>query len=421
MHIEKKILRKIFYGVIACIVVYWLLHETDKVSSVLSFIRKVLAPFVVGAAIAFILNVPMRFFENLFKGIKKFNTRRVLALLSTILSFLFVLTLVFVLLIPQMIEAVENLSPQLMTFFGKVEEKINSLLQENPEMLEWATNVGLVGFDWSELAKKLLEFLGTSLSTIMSSTFTAISAVSSFLVNMVIGVVFAVYCLFQKDTLARQARKLLYALFPEKASDRTVEIMRMSYSTFANFLSGQCIEVLILGCMFAVSMAIFGMPYIPLVSVLIAVTAFVPIVGSFVGCFIGAFLILVNDPVQAVGFVAMFLVIQQIEGNLIYPRVVGTSIGLSGMWVLFAVTVGGTMFGIVGMVLMIPVASVFYTLIREFTNKRLSVLGIDPEKLKPQPPELRSRISEKRESWMKKKILAKLKNVKKIENKLKRK
>ena len=156
--------------------------------------------------------------------------------------------------------------------------------------------------------------------------------------------------------------------------------MRLANSTFSNFLSGQFVEVIILGSLFAVCMAIFGMPYIPLVSVLIAITAFIPIVGAFIGCFFGAFFILVEDPMMAVWFVVMFLVLQQIENNLIYPRVVGSSVGLPSMWVLVAVAVGGEMMGVVGMFLMIPMASVFYALLREFATHRLELKGISAEK-----------------------------------------
>jgi predicted PurR-regulated permease PerM len=219
---------------------------------------------------------------------------------------------------------------------------------------------------------------------------------------LVIGIVFALYCLFGKETLARQGRRLLYAFFPENVSDETIRVMRLTNSTFSNFLSGQCVEVCILGSLFAISMAIFRMPYIPLVSVLVAVTAFIPIVGAFVGCVLGAFFIFVDDPLLAVGFVVMFLILQQIENNLIYPRVVGTSIGLPGMWVLLAVAVGGELMGVAGMFLMIPFASVLYTLLREVTNSRLENREIAPEKLIPQPPELKSHRKERRRStWNK--------------------
>ena len=212
-----------------------------------------------------------------------------------------------------------------------------------------------------------------------------------------IGLVFALYCLAQKEILARQARRLVYAFLPERISDEIIRVMRLTNTTFSNFISGQCLEAIILGGMFAVVMALFRLPYIVLISVLIALTALVPIVGAFVGCFIGAFLILVNDPFQAVIFVAVFLVLQQIEGNLIYPKVVGTSIGLPGMWVLASVTVGGEIMGVMGMLVMIPIVSVCYTLLREITYSRVEKRQIDPDKLRDHPPELRNQFKENRE------------------------
>ena len=214
--------------------------------------------------------------------------------------------------------------------------------------------------------------------------------------NLFIAIVFSIYCLFQKETLARQGRKILYAFIKESRADYMIHVLRLTNSTFSNFLSGQCIEVCILGAMIAIAMAILRMPYIPLVSVLVAVTAFIPIVGAWAGCILGAFFMLVNDPMQAVWFAVMFLVVQQIEGNLIYPKVVGTSIGLSGMWVLVAVAVGGELFGVVGMLLMIPFASVIQTIAREIVGSRLAKRPIDAEKLTPQPPELSSKLKEKR-------------------------
>jgi len=206
--------------------------------------------------------------------------------------------------------------------------------------------------------------------------------------NAFIAIAFSIYALFQKENLARQGRRIVYAVFPEHIGDKIVRVFRLTNSTFSNFLSGQCLEVCILGMMFAVAMAIFGMPYIPLISVLVAITAFIPVVGAWVGCIIGAFLIFVASPMQAVWFVVMFVVLQQIENNIIYPRVVGTSIGLSGMWVLIAGALGGELMGVVGMFLMIPVTSVVYTLIRGWVRKRLKKRPVREEKLEPHPMEL---------------------------------
>ncbi len=397
LEINKKTFRNIILIGFSCIFLYWILNETERVSAVWSVIKGVFSPFVLGSAIAFILNVPMRAFERLLKGIKKGTLRRLLSVLLTFVALLLVLTLVFWLLIPQLVETVQSLVPKLQAFVIGCEQYITRVLNENPQLMEWiVNNTDFESFNWAGLAERIVAMLGNSVTTIVQSTFSALGVLAGAIFDFFIAIVFSIYCLFQKETLARQGRKLLYAYLPEKISDRIVRVLRLTNATFSNFLSGQCVEVCILGCLFAISMAIFRMPYIPLVSVLVAVTAFIPVVGAWVGCILGAFLILVANPLQALWFVIMFLVLQQIENNLIYPRVVGTSIGLSGMWVLLAVAVGGELMGVAGMFLMIPVASVIYTLLQESTHNRLSKKTINEEKLMAQEPELKSKFKERR-------------------------
>lgn len=397
MKIEKKTLLAIFFGAVGCIVLYWLLHETERVAAFFRFLRGVFSPFFVGAALAFILNVPMRGIEGLLRGIKNPGLRRALAIIGTLLALLLVLALVFYLLIPQIGATITSLIPKLAEFFNEVQTAVTDWLNENPKLMQWVTdNTELEKLNWSALLQRAATLLGNSISTIVDKAFSAIGSVSSAVVDALIGIVFAVYCLFRKEILARQGRRMLYAFLPEKVCDEIVRILRLTNATFSNFISGQCLEACILGALFAVSMAIFRMPYIPLVSVLVAVTALVPLVGAFVGCILGAFFILVDNPLMAVWFVVMFLVLQQIENNLIYPRVVGTSIGLPGMWVLVAVAVGGEIMGIGGMLLMIPLASVLYTLLREITARRLAARGVADEKLQDHPPELQSRFKERR-------------------------
>ena len=398
MEVNKKALRSLFGGVILCIIVYWLLHETERVKSVIKAVTGLVSPFVLGAALAFVLNVPMRAIERLLSGIKKQGTRRALALLLTFIAIILVLAVVVILLIPQIDATAQVFIGELPGFFERSEVLIREFLAENPEILQWLTdNTDLENFDWMSIAQKAAQIAGNSVSAIVNGAFSAVGSVLGILVDAVIGLVFALYCLGRKEILARQGRRILYSLLPEKVSDEIIRILRMTNTAFSNFISGQCLEAVILGCMFAVSMAIFGMPYIPLVSVLISVTALVPIVGAFVGCIVGAFFILVDSPMLAVWFVVMFLVLQQIEGNLIYPKVVGTSIGLPGMWVLVAVTVGGDTMGVAGMLIMIPLASVIFTLMREFTDFRLKHLEIDEAKLVEQAPELKSGFKQQRE------------------------
>ena len=394
MDLNKKTIRYIFVFVAASIFLYWLLNATEQVNAVAAVISGITSPLILGAVIAFILNVPMRAIEKYLTKIANVKLRRTVAILLTLLVVLLVLALVFWLLIPQLTATIESLIPKLTVFFLGVGDRVNEFLQDNPELLEWLNkNTDLEHMDWAGLVQKALSMVGNSVSTIMTRAFSAIGSVANAVMDLVIGLVFAIYCLGQKETLARQARKLSYAFLSEKVADGLVRVLRLSNSTFSNFLSGQCVEVCILGSLFAVTMAIFQMPYIPLVSVLVAVTAFIPIVGAWVGCILGAFLIFVANPLQAVWFVIMFLVLQQIENNVIYPRVVGTSIGLSGMWVLVAVAVGGELMGVAGMFLMIPVASVLYTLLQEYTGIRLNRRNVNADKLEAQPPEIRSKFS----------------------------
>lgn len=406
LEVNKKTLFRIFLGTAGCIILYWLLNERDNVKMVFSAALNILSPFITGGCIAFILNVPMRFFENKLTKIAGEGLRRTVALLLTFVAVLIVLGGVFLLLIPQLVETMQLFLPAVSEFAIEVATWINDFLSENPEVMSFFQNPDTSGaIDLAALVQNVSGVLGNGVSTIVQGAVSTIGSVASFAMDLFVAIVFAVYCLFQKETLARQGRKILYAFTKEKFADRIIYILRLSNSTFSNFLSGQCIEVCILGVMIAIAMAILKLPYIPLVSVLVAVTAFIPIVGAWVGCVLGAFFMLVNDPMQAVWFLIMFLVVQQIEGNLIYPKVVGTSIGLSGMWVIVAISVGGDLFGIVGMLLMIPFASVVQTILREVVAVRVYHRKINPEKLEAQPPILKSHIKENRKKNKEKRMI----------------
>lgn len=409
MELNKNTLRHIFFGAAGLIILYWLLHETERLTNLLYTGWSILAPFFVGAAVAFILNVPMRWIERKLSGIKKTKLRRALAILLTLVCVILVLIGVVYLLVPQLGETVESLIATMPRFFQRLQTHVNDYLSDNPELLKWLTeNTDFTTMNWSELIQKAVSWISNGLGTIIDGALNAVVRLSAGIFNAVMSAVFAIYCLARKEILARQGRRILYSVLPERICDEIVRILRMTNSVFSNFISGQCLEAVILGCMFAVSMAIFRMPYIPLVSVTIAVMALVPIIGAFVGCIVGAFFIMVQDPVLAFWFVVMFLILQQIEGNMIYPRVVGTSIGLPGMWVLVAVAVGGDLLGIGGMLLMIPLTSVLYALAREFTNKRIAARDIDEDKLRDHPPELKSGFKEKRQRSKERRLLKRL-------------
>ena len=278
-------------------------------------------------------------------------------------------------------------------------------LADNPELLEWLHEyTDFTAVNWSSLIEKAVALVTDGLGTVVDKAVSTVISLSNGIFNGVLSVVFAVYCLIRKEILARQGRRILYSFLPESVCDESIRILRMTNATFSRFISGQCLEAVILGAMFAVCMSIFRMPYMQLISVIISITALVPIVGAFAGCIIGAFFILVVDPALAFWFVILFLALQQIEGNLIYPRVVGTSVGLPGMWVLVAVAIGGDLMGVGGMLLMIPLASVVYSLLRELTDRRLAKRGIPKEKLQDQASEIVSKFKEKRQKAKEKKL-----------------
>ena len=400
MNINRKTLRSLFLGAAGCILLYWLLFDTARVKAVWEFFTSMIAPFVIGAVIAFVLNVPMRSIETRMTFVGKPGLRRFIALMLTFIAIGLVLFLVVQLLLPQIIATAEKISIQLPGFGQKIWSAFNDFLEDNPELMEWLReNTDYENLKWSSLVQKLVDLLGNSAANILTGAASAIGSLSTGLFKGVIAFVFSMYCLFRKEILARQARRILYAFLPERFCDATIRILRLTSTTFSNFISGQCLEACVLGGMFAIFMLIFRMPYVPLISVLVAICALVPIVGAFVGCILGAFFILVDgDPMKAVWFAVMFLIIQQFEGNVIYPKVVGKSVGLPGMWVLVAVTVGGALMGIGGMFIMIPLFSVIYSLLREATFKRLSERKIDTVKLNDQPLDTRPRIKRKQKS-----------------------
>lgn len=398
MQIDKKLLHKVFLLIAGCLTFAWLLLDTARATKVFTTIWDLFAPFFVGACIAFVFNVPMRAIERQLDGIRKPGFRRGLAIVLTIAALALVIMFVVELLIPQIQTTTASLAVKLPAFVERTAASLMQLMEENPDVRDWIlATFDLQSLDWSTILTNSLTFLGNQASSFMGGAVSVIGTVTSGVITIVVGIAFSVYCLSRKEILARQGRRILYSILPEGVTDEIIRILRLTNATFSNFISGQCLEACILGCLFAIAMTLFGMPYAPLVSVVIAVTALVPVVGAFVGCILGAFFILVDNPIQAVTFVVMFLIIQQLENNLIYPRVVGTSIGLPGMWVLVAVTIGGDLMGVGGMLLMIPLTSVLYALAREFTDKRLAKRGIPEEKLQDHPPEIKSQFKKNKE------------------------
>ena len=357
-----------------------LLH-LDVVAGAAGWLLGILSPLLLGCAIAFILNVPMRTLERcLFPHAKKANKlRRPLALLLTVAAVSAVLALAGMVIVPGVRDAVTSIAAQVPEAFERLQESA-ARFQEYLPLL--ANQIEGLSIDWAGLSQKAVGLVQNWGKGLLISGGGLVSGIVSGVTTFFIGLIFSLYILLQKEKLARQGRQLCYAFLPETAADQVLDVLRLSEKTFSNFLSGQCLEAVILGTMFVLAMSILRFPYALLVGVLIALTALIPIVGAFIGCAVGALLMLVNDP----WFIVLFLVLQQIEGNLIYPHVVGSSVGLPSIWVLAAVTVGGSLMGIVGMLLFIPLCSVLYALLRRLVYTRLRAKNIPSRKWR-QPPQ----------------------------------
>lgn len=331
----------------------------------------VFAPFLLGGSIAFVLNVPMRAIErHVFPKERQMDRlRRPLALIFTLVAVLGVLSVAMWVIIPGVKEAILSAALQVPEAVDALLLKLQGFAVYLPELGEYLAGLEL---DWQSIAQRVMDVVKNWGGGLLSSGGGLIGGAVSALSTFVIGLIFAIYILLQKERLGRQAKQVLYALSPMERADRTMEVARLTERTFSSFLSGQCLEAVILGCIFVIAMTLFKMPYALLVGVLIGLTALIPIVGAFIGCVVGALLIALTDPIQALVFVGLFLVLQQIEGNLIYPHVVGSSVGLPSIWVLAAVSVGGSLMGIAGMLLFIPLCSVVYALFRAYVKGRLA-------------------------------------------------
>lgn len=326
-----------------------------------------LFPFILGAAIAFILNVPMRFIERHLR-IRKANLKRVCSLILTIIGVAGILMLVCFVVTPQLLETFRILQGSIPVFFAGAQAWLEQIFASDPEVL---AVIQTIQIDWQSLFSQVMGFLKNGAGSVLSGTISAAVSIVSGVTSFGIGVIFAVYILLQKENLGRQMRKLILAFFPDAAAKKIFQVAALTERTFSSFLTGQCLEAVILGVMFFVTLLALRLPFALLIGVLIAVTALIPIFGAFIGLALGAFFMLVTDPMDALVFTVTFFILQQIEGNLIYPHVVGGSVGLPSIWVLVAVTIGGNAFGIVGMLVFIPLCSVVYTLLREEVNGRL--------------------------------------------------
>lgn len=346
---------------------YLLVHYWANIAGVLGTVISAATPIFIGLVMAYMINILMSFYERHYfpKSSKKavIKSRRPVCLTGAIISIIGIVGLVIVLIAPQLANCIKLLVDELP---GAIKLAINKLKELN--ILSDDLFNSLSAIDWKSKIVDIVKTISSGLGSVMDIAVSAVTSVFSGVSNAVIGFIFALYLLLDKDRLIRQSKRVTDKYVPKRFTDKINHVLSVANDSFHKFIVGQCTEAVILGTLCMLGMLILQLPYAPMIGALIAFTALIPIVGAFVGAGVGAFLILMESPVKAVIFLVFIVILQQIEGNLIYPKVVGSSIGLPGIWVLAAVTVGGGVLGIGGMMISVPAVAVIYRLLRENLN-----------------------------------------------------
>ena len=374
---EKDKLKKPIILILVALIGLCIVINIDTLWNVLGTIFRIINPFIIGGCLAFILNIPMSFFErkliarkrkkNKNKN-KKINKRllRVLSIIFAIVVILLIVTFIFTLILPELVNVIGLLIDNIPYYVEQITEFANKYDLNVPDLNSIMEEANL---DIEAVKQSLIGSIPSLLSSSISFVGSIISGISSFF----IAIIFAIYILIDKEKLQAQVTKLLYAYLKEENVNKIINVGKVTRTTFKNFFTVQCLEATILGVLCIIGMLILRIPYAIPIGILIGVTALIPVVGAFLGAAIGAILILAVNPIKVITFIIFIIILQQVEGNLIYPRVVGNSMGLPGMWVLFAVTVGGSLGGILGMLLGVPITCVIYTLLKQSVNNRIKI------------------------------------------------
>lgn len=374
MELNKENIQKIV-GIIAFGVgFYWLLNNLTGVGDFIHRFFRLLFPFILGGVIAFILNIPMTKIEKFIKKkLKRKKTHfpvRTISITLALLIFFAVIVAISFLLIPELIENIQLLISNIPQVVSDVQDWALKLADDYPDIqkqIEAAFESNGTSFN---------DFIVSILNHVINGSLNFVSSLVSGLFTVFTAIVFAIYMLNQKEQLVVGSKKIMYAYVKKQHADKVIDMARLANQTFSKFISGQCVEAVLLGCIFFAVLNLLGFPYALIISVLISITALIPMFGAMIAMVIGAVLIAVTSPIKAILFIIIFQIIQQIENNFIYPKVVGKSVGLSSMWTLLAVILGGSLMGIVGMIIGLPLASIIYAIIKNETNERLAEKNI---------------------------------------------
>lgn len=375
---SRKLAKWIIGVVTACILIYLAIRHLNVIGAGISWIADIISPLLLGIAIALILNVPMRPIENHLypntQNAKAQKARRPLAILLSLMLVLGILIGVAFLVIPEIIKAIRLIAQIILSGIDRA-----ALLEDSLDFtqLPFGEYLEQIDINWAELKDKLEKWTIEQQNGLIRQTAKAVSSVATIIINFFMGLAFSIYILANKENLKRQALRLTQVWLPQKLGNVLIHIFSVCNKSLRDFIAGQATEAVILGTLCTIGMLILRLPYAPMIGALVGITALIPVIGAYLGAFVGAFMILTINPLKAFIFIVFLCVLQQIEGNIIYPRVVGAKINLPAMWVLAAVIVGGNLAGPVGMLLGVPAASAAYALLKEATTKREQVLHED--------------------------------------------
>lgn len=391
MELDRKTIKKILLIVTFGIVLFLGLQNISAVAGVCGAALNLLMPLIIGFCVAFILNVLLKVVEErFFAPLNRKSSplwsriRRPICIILTLGIIVGILFILIFMIVPELKRAFGLLIDNMPRYAEQVKVWIAQAAAFLKVDASTLTNLEI---DWEKLSATVLDYLKRDSGKLVNTTVGITTSIFSAIFNFILGVVFSVYILMQKEKLGSQGTRILYAFLPQRWAEKILHICVLSNKMFSRFVTGQCMESVIIGILCFIGMVIFRMPYAPMISVLVGFTALIPIFGAFIGTAIGAFLILMDSPMQAVWFVIFIIVLQQVEGDLIYPRVVGSSVGLPSLWVLLAVTIGGSVWGIMGMLVSVPICSVLYCLMRDIVGMRLKERGLaDIAPLKEAPP-----------------------------------
>ena len=366
---SKKSFAKWIIGIFTiCILIFLGVQNFNSLLKAAGWALNLTMPLLLGLVLALVLDVPMKLIEtNFFSKARKpvwKKLKRPISLIVSLLIILAIVTGIVMLVIPELVEAVKVIIDSATNVINKIKTIDKAQIAQLP------FGNYLLQMDWDKLLDSAQPYIKDYGTSIMNSAFDIVGSLVGGVVNFIIALFFAIYVLFSKETLKSQAKRLIYAWLPERAGKWTVHSISVATNNFHNFVSGQTLEAVILGVLCMLGMFILRLPYAPMVGALVGVTALIPVVGAFIGAAVGAFMILTVDPIKAVIFVVFLLILQQIEGNLIYPKVMGDKVNLPALWILAAVTIGGGLVGPVGMLLSVPAFSTIYTLVKEATQER---------------------------------------------------